>query len=256
MFQIVCSYCKKGEKLKKCSRCKSSYYCSNECQLKDWGNHKKYCGNFEYNKENIKMCKNIWKFIFNYGVMDMCQYLTIRTYLENSSLDLIVEKDWKIDKKLPNYKIMENLVDMIKYDNADEIYGFRIKNQSNVIHCYMDNMEYFNKNDWYKDYRKMDQCFHNHIFKVRNEPSFTKEFYDKCGDTNDKKYWFKPIIFRMSKNKIYNQIPNNIDKYKLMCKEICDKIGEKLIYNEKGIYNGKNIYIDINNNYEEFLIYH
>jgi tetratricopeptide (TPR) repeat protein len=44
----ICAYCKKpakaGKKLKSCSKCKGSFYCSRECQVKDWRKgHKKVC---------------------------------------------------------------------------------------------------------------------------------------------------------------------------------------------------------------------
>jgi hypothetical protein len=40
-----CCVCKKyGMSLSKCSACKSVYYCSAECQKKDWGTHKESCG--------------------------------------------------------------------------------------------------------------------------------------------------------------------------------------------------------------------
>ena len=39
----TCNVCKKKGKMKKCSRCRSTYYCSRECQVKDWEEHKKVC---------------------------------------------------------------------------------------------------------------------------------------------------------------------------------------------------------------------
>lgn len=37
-----CGSCNK-EAEKKCSRCEVAFYCSRECQIKDWGNHKEKC---------------------------------------------------------------------------------------------------------------------------------------------------------------------------------------------------------------------
>ena len=42
--EFICTVCqKKHEKMKKCSQCKNAYYCSRECQVKDWKKHKKVC---------------------------------------------------------------------------------------------------------------------------------------------------------------------------------------------------------------------
>ena len=45
--EIVCNYCKKvqGEvKFDVCSACKKTYYCSKDCQVKDWkAGHKAQC---------------------------------------------------------------------------------------------------------------------------------------------------------------------------------------------------------------------
>lgn len=43
--KLICGYCdkEKKNKLKKCSRCKVYYYCSKECQKKDWPRHKLQC---------------------------------------------------------------------------------------------------------------------------------------------------------------------------------------------------------------------
>ncbi|XP_055904700.1 zinc finger MYND domain-containing protein 10 homolog [Eupeodes corollae] len=40
--QTNCGVCKKVAE-KKCSKCKTIYYCSRQCQLDDWPNHKKQC---------------------------------------------------------------------------------------------------------------------------------------------------------------------------------------------------------------------
>jgi len=40
----VCQLCgKEAEKMKKCSVCRLVRYCSQECQLEDWKEHKKSC---------------------------------------------------------------------------------------------------------------------------------------------------------------------------------------------------------------------
>ena len=38
--QFHCVVCKSNENLMRCSRCKTSFYCSRVCQKKDWKNHK------------------------------------------------------------------------------------------------------------------------------------------------------------------------------------------------------------------------
>ncbi|XP_022097362.1 egl nine homolog 1-like [Acanthaster planci] len=38
-----CACCKSTENLKRCSKCKSVFYCSREHQLQDWKKHKRYC---------------------------------------------------------------------------------------------------------------------------------------------------------------------------------------------------------------------
>jgi len=41
---LICPVCKIIQKnMKKCSRCRNTYYCSRECQTKDWKEHKKVC---------------------------------------------------------------------------------------------------------------------------------------------------------------------------------------------------------------------
>jgi hypothetical protein len=49
----TCNTCNKiDEKLKKCTRCKTMFYCSKECQVKDWKKHKKICKKYNSNNNN------------------------------------------------------------------------------------------------------------------------------------------------------------------------------------------------------------
>ncbi|XP_014607858.1 PREDICTED: uncharacterized protein LOC106788792 [Polistes canadensis] len=41
---VHCALCEKTEKLLRCSRCKSAFYCTKEHQKRDWKRHKEFCG--------------------------------------------------------------------------------------------------------------------------------------------------------------------------------------------------------------------
>ena len=41
--QQSCSVCNKEGNMKRCTKCKDTLYCSSECQLRDWKEHKKIC---------------------------------------------------------------------------------------------------------------------------------------------------------------------------------------------------------------------
>lgn len=44
MQTIRCVLCEKTDKLSRCSRCKSVFYCTKEHQRRDWKRHKEFCG--------------------------------------------------------------------------------------------------------------------------------------------------------------------------------------------------------------------
>jgi hypothetical protein len=46
LVQPFCQNCKTKDEqhtFKKCGRCRTYYYCSKECQLKNWSHHKQFC---------------------------------------------------------------------------------------------------------------------------------------------------------------------------------------------------------------------
>jgi len=38
-----CAFCQAKDATKRCSRCKSEWYCKRECQVKHWKDHKVFC---------------------------------------------------------------------------------------------------------------------------------------------------------------------------------------------------------------------
>jgi hypothetical protein len=55
-FNYECNKCNKFCDLNKCSKCNNVIYCSKECQIKDWKDHKKICKINNGNKELIFKC--------------------------------------------------------------------------------------------------------------------------------------------------------------------------------------------------------
>jgi len=54
-----CNYClKSSEKLMKCGKCQVVYYCSQDCQKKDWGIHKKECSVYTKIGQNSQKITN------------------------------------------------------------------------------------------------------------------------------------------------------------------------------------------------------
>ena len=67
-----CDYCEIKEtniKFSKCSACKCTYYCSKECQKKDWSIHKKICNNRSFTHEIKKLIQILFSDRVHYFTM-------------------------------------------------------------------------------------------------------------------------------------------------------------------------------------------
>jgi hypothetical protein len=51
MQSRVCQFCGQGDNLKRCSRCQRAYYCTVECQKKDYAVHKNVCFKIDLSKK-------------------------------------------------------------------------------------------------------------------------------------------------------------------------------------------------------------
>ena len=50
----VCSKMGAGQSIKNCGRCKTAFYCSRECQVKDWPLHKTDCRKFSKSERSLR----------------------------------------------------------------------------------------------------------------------------------------------------------------------------------------------------------
>ena len=126
-----CDYCEIKEtnvKFSKCSMCKCTYYCSKECQKKDWSMHKKICGNRKDN-DTIRECIEL---IFGHGVYYFTTLL-INTY---NILDLR-----KLFDTYPNsYQKTKNVLDKasklegIKFRNKPKEYVLEVFAEQAIVH--------------------------------------------------------------------------------------------------------------------------
>ena len=58
-LRVPCIKCNKNSTTKRCANCKSVYYCSRECQKKDWASHKRQCLDLPlFRKKSSKITAN------------------------------------------------------------------------------------------------------------------------------------------------------------------------------------------------------
>lgn len=82
----ACSYCRvRSPDLKKCGRCKCLYYCSRECQKKDWSKHKTNCYTEETGVDvKVRELEEIIANATKNGMMEQLREM----YLESSNLSV------------------------------------------------------------------------------------------------------------------------------------------------------------------------
>lgn len=103
----VCRYCNKSEisvefqrSLMQCSRCKQAYYCSKECQKKDWKSHKPHCkilDNKYREKSGLAMQNCILAFAQKNYIKIVDKILDVMEATGLSKEELLLEVDFKPD---------------------------------------------------------------------------------------------------------------------------------------------------------------
>jgi len=96
----ICRYCNKtGDDFKRCGRCKTAFYCSRECQTKDWKVHKKSCTPMDKSMSKAKKTGNalVLSFLQKHA-RDVVS--AMRTKMEETGLerkDLVLELNFQVE---------------------------------------------------------------------------------------------------------------------------------------------------------------
>jgi len=161
MVNIECSYCKQVKECRSCSKCHFRYYCSRQCQVRDWKEHKKEC-NFDHKPIMKLFYKFITKILpskeefrnFQYeyiskiligipiyfnipssGKLRINNFSDLQKYIRCGQLNSIDELDYEIriyiDNQNINYQFSigpKGLIDdepVTKKDIEDVLYGIK-----------------------------------------------------------------------------------------------------------------------------------
>ena len=137
----ACDYCEVKEtdnKFDKCSACKCTYYCSQECQKKDWSIHKKICSNRSFIDETRKLIeimfhRGVYHFIADMvNTYDIVNFFKFAFSYENTFIktrDLFEEmsKCTDIRQKIIQYRGKTKKVDLEVLNEVTLIYQSYMK---------------------------------------------------------------------------------------------------------------------------------
>lgn len=82
--------------LQKCSRCKSAWYCSRECQVSDWKDHKPFCRQVSSKESKIARFneQNVYEFVQNNYFTVLKEIVKVSSETGKSKGDLLLELDF------------------------------------------------------------------------------------------------------------------------------------------------------------------
>lgn len=231
-----CSICDK-ETTKRCSRCKAVYYCSTECQSKDWHNHNEMCKRFKYVQDVKKLMKLFKEYLPQIDKDMIANIVGITKYLAfckiknsdkelghaaQSEYDYVIDTNKDILKNIPLEYVIECHIWHYHYrQNGKELDGFKTFNYMNIT-IYNDMI-----NDIF--YSKIPEAF---MRKMKRYCGYNI-VYD--GESLDKQIAFYELYKHDLPSNLFPHIPNNIHKEKSI-KEQCITCKKPNL--------GKNIHID------------
>jgi len=93
-LRLPCMKCRKNSTTQRCANCKSVYYCSRECQKKDWKSHKKHCLDLRVFKKKSDTEKKPFKKVVS-------DQLHLRNLL----------KEAVSDENIYNFQVIKDLLD-------------------------------------------------------------------------------------------------------------------------------------------------
>jgi len=141
----ICHFCKRkeklddGEKLKKCMKCRKVYYCSKECQRRDWQKHKKTC---IINIKSFKLEKFLSKLSLT-EIMDSLEHPIINDLKKHDPLHFYGHMGSFVYYYRDNLMKLINETDWNKWEDASQYYELLI--EKNYLRD-TTNKKYFKKN--------------------------------------------------------------------------------------------------------------
>ena len=162
-----CGHCSKLGVLLRCSGCKVSFYCNQQCQRLDWKTHKKICKlmkNMENENENDS--DNEWYDKSKY--LERINKLLAEYDLSKNKKNGMVER---LCNLYPNNDVNKFVMDYIQYvehmdDNKVYSQNMGDQQQCDLNHCIAIKREYRNRSEYDSDFNKRRTLYNGYSEEI------------------------------------------------------------------------------------------
>ena len=139
----ACTYCLNDGKLQVCSKCKSAYYCNQNCQRLDWSIHKIGCEQYQLNPGALNTLPILKEITNNFTLFTL---LSLDVY-HNTQKNVITQQEYFVICKITKYldksnfsmdvEIIDrnNCLNNYKPDNINFLLGLNISSGVNYQKC-------------------------------------------------------------------------------------------------------------------------